>query len=169
VPGRSTQSLGCMDASRAAEVVLSEVIKLAAGSYAIAYDGPSRIDDSNDDYVVEREICIQPGRPFACPVELWLTEASVGMGFDTWRGLGNRVGAASANTRFVFGFEPMTLDEKQIRSILLAIFNGHVEAQYIAAWGKLLHASGRLLSNVGIPRIQASGWGNRFSYQPYAA
>ena len=129
-----------MDADRVADIVLSEVGKLPAGSWALSYDGPRRIDDPYSDYLVEREICIEPAESAGCPIEVWITSAgAIGLGFDTWQRLAARVGATSSSSRFVFGLEPIELRETSIRSALHAVLMGRAEARYRASndtrWG----------------------------------
>ena len=59
----------------------------------------------------------------------------------------------SRRIHFVFGIEPSRLRREQIRAILRTVYEGHVEARYWSAFGRLLHADGRLLADVGIPYL----------------
>ena len=149
-----------MNSLRIADIVRAEVKKLPASSCPISNDGPSRAQDDDADYAVEWEIDIQPVPASACPIGIWFTNnGHISMGFDNWQRLSDRIGVSSTNSRFVFGFEPRALEEAQILSVLSVVFTGNVEARYIELFGRLLYASGRVLSSVGIPQLQRTNWG----------
>lgn len=59
-----------MNSLRIADIVRAEVKKLPASSCAISYDGPSRAQDDDADYVAKWEIDIQPAPASACPIEI---------------------------------------------------------------------------------------------------
>jgi hypothetical protein len=162
-------------ASHAADIVRNHVATWAIGTYSIEYDGPSRSEfGPYDDYVVEWELVIRPTRDSACPLELWFlggcpSLASVGFGFDTWSDLAYRVGKKSENSRFVFGSEPFSVTEEQLRAVLAAVYEGRVEARYLSVFGRLFEVNGRLLTNVGIPEFEKRRFGTQHQYSPYGA
>ena len=159
---------------RAAESVHSILKEWPPHSYSLVDDlGPPEPTNLFDDYVVERQLSIQPNHSNACPVDILFVASGkdmpyVALGFDRWNALAKRIGVKSDSQRFVFGFEPRSVTANQIRTILGGVALGKLEAFYVSVFGRLIAADGRVLTSVGLPRIEAVHFGKIFRYRPYA-
>ena len=162
------------ETSRAIAIVREHVATWAPGAFAMAFDGPPSTQADANSYIVEWEMRIAPASLTACPLELWFAvgccpkPACVGFGFDSRQQLAARLSLTSRDSAFVFGVEPVTVTPGQIRAILAAVYDGRVEARYLAAFGRMVGASGRLLEDVGLHHLRGMKVGRQYRYSRYA-
>lgn len=82
-------------------------------------------DDCDEDYTVLYEIGLKPDRLEQSCAEIWITtEGRVGIAFERWSRVARRMGVVCRRDRFVGGYEPKPVSDRELIAVLDAIAAG---------------------------------------------
>jgi len=161
--------------ARTIETVRTALAPFPSSAYRVARDAAPASHDEPD-YFVHWGIRVEPVVATACPMEVSFATGRdstplCGFGFDSVPSLCRRLGLKQFfdGGHFAFGFEPIHLSHKELVGIVRATLRGELEARYVALFGYMLSAGGRILTHVGVPLLERRSMGRSYRYAPYMA
>jgi hypothetical protein len=95
--------------------------------------------DPQDDYVVAREIVVEPIALDKGRVALWITDQmSLGVGIELWSRVCERVSVKSSTDHFVAGWEPHQMELDSALHLLEEVAFGRFEVELTIFAGRLI-------------------------------
>lgn len=125
IPAGATMSNTAMfTASTAREFFGDWASKRKLTSVAVVHnDSPAADADSR--YLVVYEVAFQPSDPEMAQLEFWITDTGeIGVGFERWHRIAERLGARTCKVGFVGGHEPRALSAQAVMAILECVARG---------------------------------------------